>query len=304
VLPGRLLAIDRILRRGKMIGKIPGLLIRSDKRILSAATIMITITTLFITAGAGVANASQRPRAEIRTTAAGRWVAAAHGVIPAGSKTQVVQGWRNGQGSCSFLVRDTLAPGQRSLQRQSLSYNLTSCQARMAVWTASTAVSSPRNTSGLARGGTLPASPSAAAHHSGSLLQPLAVSSSSGYVDTHTSDRFGIWVNEVKNTVNWTWDRTCVDGDSGSYYYWWLSNDGWQLEGNNWNNGYSCSAAQSSSYAHFYNYPFCGGTDVYYNRNVVDGWYNGRLTDSVGWSLGEYCTALLTGPWISLVRTR
>jgi hypothetical protein len=248
---------------------------------------------LLFAAGAGVANASQPVKSN--GTAAGTWVAAAHGPIPAGSKLQLVHGWHNAQGTCSFRVQDSLAPGQASLQRQSLSYDLATCQAKMAVWTTTTSQSA-----GSAR----PVAFGSSRIGGRKVADPRAVSSSSGYVDTHTSDPVGIWVNEVKDTVNWSWDNTCVDGDSGSYYYWWLSDDGWQLEGNNWNNNYSCSAAQSSSYAHFYNYPFCGGTDVYYNRNVVDGWYNGRLTDSVGWSLGEYCTGLLTGPWISLVRTK
>ena len=269
-----------------------------------AVIVMTTMATLFFAVGAGTGSASQQSRTETATAAAGTWVAAVHGPIPAGSKTELLQGWRNARGDCSFSVQDSLAPGQSALQRQSLSYNLTSCQAKMAVWTTSAAVSPTHQpSSGSSRVGSLRVSPNAALRPESSAA-PSAVSSSSGYVDTHTSDRVGIWVNEVKDTVNWSWDRTCVDGDSGSYYYWWLSNDGWQLLGNNWNNNYSCSAAQSSSYAHFYNYPFCGGTDVYYNRNVVDGWYNGRLTDSVGWSLGEYCTVLLTGPWISLVRTR
>jgi hypothetical protein len=274
---------------------------RPGRRAQAAAVIMGGAGLIML--APGVAHASQAPAAGTRTIAAAGWVAVPHGPVPAGSKLQIVQGQRDGQGHCSFTVSDTLRPGQWSLQREAVAYNLTACQARMASWTTSRPVGARAETpppGGFADTRTSPRQD--ARSTAGSVLQ-AASHYSAGYVDTHTSDRFAIWVNEVKDTVNWYWDGFCVDTDWGSYYYWWLSNTGWQLEGNNWNNNYSCSAAQSSSYVHYYNYPVCGGTDVYYNRNTIYGWNNGKLTDRVGWSLGGYCTALLTGPWISLIRT-
>lgn len=102
-----------------------------------------------------------------------------------------------------------------------------------------------------------------------------------GSFEVYWEDPAYIHVTDVTDYVTWDRDGTYVDNvvsayDTTNEY----QNTGWQLLSHSEGGGYynSNQAYEWQTYAEFYNYPFCGGTWVYYNPQQLNVFGNG--TDS------------------------
>jgi hypothetical protein len=122
--------------------------------------------------------------------------------------------------------------------------------------------------------------------------------STSGYYRTVWHDPINIEVNEVKDTINFTYDGVYVDSFGGSDYRWWLSGDGWgeasHSIGSYWGSNYTSGTVWT--YDHFTNGIFCAfqTTHVYYSDNNVVGHGSGGVGGYVNTWDGGGCSGLLS----------
>ncbi len=212
-------------------------------------------------------------------TAAGGWQRLPHSQALPGSAVQVVQG-RHAAGTCVFSTAVHLDRGQRSARMDEVAYDPIGCRAKFAVKVSSGVLPRAKAPKGQSVSGSSASRPTSARTGAGT-VSPLA--SSSGYFHSETWDPVGLEINMVEDGGTWS-HGSCVTGGTGYYNYWWLSDDGWQLSSSNFSNGYSCSRQDVSSYAHYYNFPFCGGTNTFFNRNHFYGYANGKADGAVSWS--------------------
>jgi hypothetical protein len=221
------------------------------------------------------------------------WVAT--GTAPAGATIQTVAGTADSAGGCDFDLSGSLATSETILRMDEIAYSASTCQERVAL------------TSGASAAPEAPDNSQAAVAASGSVTSALAGSTpppgvagvrhSAGYLRSWYTDPAGITVNSVRDDTNWHWNGRCVVAPVfGSFLYTWYNASGWSLHENNWQNTYSCSQSVSASYAHFYNGVFCifDHTDVWYNRNTVNGESNGRLVGHVRHRKSGGCNGLLS----------
>lgn len=108
---------------------------------------------------------------------------------------------------------------------------------------------------------------------------------------TNFHDPPGFIVNNVRNAVAASIDDngtvTAVNCRETIY---WLTESGWEVQARNLDCVNGGSYGDSSSYARFYNYPFCGGTWTYYSRNHayatsagVSGWIDNAYATGNCW---------------------
>ena len=126
---------------------------------------------------------------------------------------------------------------------------------------------------------------------------PLTASTS-GYYRTVWHDPVGIEVNEVKDSISFTYDGIYVDSFGGSDYRWWLSNDGWYEASHSIGSYYNSNHTKATvwTYDHFANGIFClfQTTHVYYSDNNVYGFGSGAVGGGVNtWASGG-CSGLLS----------
>ena len=122
---------------------------------------------------------------------------------------------------------------------------------------------------------------------------------SAGNYRSWVTDPPGFTVNSVQNDTNWYWNGSCVLSSplpTGAYHYTWLTATGWQKTTSNFNNTYTCTQTDVSSYVLYTDGTFCAlnATYVYYNRNHVYGRGNGTLAGHLDWHFLGACTSLLT----------
>jgi hypothetical protein len=226
------------------------------------------------------------------------WVS--YGTVPAGATVQTVQGRSDGHGACTFNLSSSLAPGQVSARVDDVAFSSTTCQSRVALTSGAASAPEPAERSDASSTGSgLVASPLA-----GSRVAPrtrpaaaLLTRHSAGFMKSWFQDPIGLTVNSVQNSTDWNWNGGCVTAPVfGSYNYYWFSPSGWVLRENNWNNSYNCSLSTSSSYVHYHNGIFCAfiSTESYYNRNTVNGRFDGWLLGSFSWTLSGGCIGLLS----------
>ena len=206
------------------------------------------------------------------------WVRIPNSQALPGSSVQTVQGQRVG-GSCVFTAQLSLSGTQRSARADEVGYNPLTCQAQLAVLVSDQVLPQAQAPKGQSRHG----SSVSTAAGPGPVGGASPNASSSGYFHSETWDPVGLEINMVENGGTWS-HGSCVTGGTGYNSYWWLSNDGWQLSASNFSNTFSCSRQDVSSYAHFYNFPFCGGTNTFFNRNHFYGNANGSVGGTVAWS--------------------
>jgi hypothetical protein len=123
--------------------------------------------------------------------------------------------------------------------------------------------------------------------------------STSGYYRTVWSAPLGSEVNEVKDTINFTYDGVYVDSFGGSDYRWWYA--GWGEASHSIGSYYNSNYTEGTvwTYDHFNSGAYCwpaGGTDIYYSDNNVHGFGSGAVgggvntwaTGNCAWSLSYY----------------
>jgi hypothetical protein len=203
-----------------------------------------------------------------------------------------MQGESAPDGSCVFSGELVLAPGSRAVEERETAINPSTCQMRLergtppadAIAGEADGATSPQ---GTAKDGEGQSSPESATGGSGGEVSIAAAARrSAGFHRTWWEDPANFDVNSVRNSTDWHWNGSDVVGPVyGGYRYWWLTESGWELRGNDWNNFYTSYQTTSSSYAHFRNGYFCTAaygqyqppTHTYYDRNAVHGRYNGDL---------------------------
>ena len=227
---------------------------------------------------------------------------------PPGATVQTLQGTSDGQGGCAFDFSASLAPGQSAARADEVAFNESTCQSQFAfTYDDNAAPEAPLRSDGDSTSSGPVPSPAETATTLGSRASAAAAAAthSAGYMKSWYQDPVTLVVNSVQNATDWNWDGTCVVAPvSGSYSYYWFGPSGWVLQANNWQNVYNCTQSTSSSYVHYHNGVFCAliATDTYYNRNTVNGKFNGTLAGSVSALKAGGCIRLLSFHW-SLRRT-
>lgn len=207
----------------------------------------------------------------------------------------VVQGTPDADLDCTFDMHAELAPGQEAITADELSFDPATCMSTYAVQTFT--VDAPVDTD---QGpDTFRGNKSVAVNRSTGSTSSLTSSGthSAGYMKSYYEDPAQIDVNSVNNGTDWYWTGSCINTVYGSYSYGWYSRSGWELKENNWHNYYyGCTNSESSSYVHYRNGKFCASIDThtYYNRNKVEGWYDGWLKGYVSASKKGGCTGFLS----------
>lgn len=134
----------------------------------------------------------------------------------------------------------------------------------------------------------------------GNAVSPLfSPRSTSGFYRTVWSGSLGIEANEVKDTINFSYDGTYVDSFNGSDYRAWSG--AWGEQSHSIGTYYSNNNTRGTvwTYDHFYSGSYCwplGGSDVYYSDNNVYGFGAGDVGGHVStwqdgncsWSLSYY----------------
>jgi len=208
--------------------------------------------------------------------------------------TVLYQGARLPDGGCAFHGSVLLPAGHAPVTEVEVAYRASTCQS-LRERGSTTAVDPPTLGGGSASDQVTVGT------------QTLRLPSTFASIHGWFHDPPGIHVNDVTNSVAWSYDGSCAlpPGTTAtmSYQYNWFTPTGWSLEGNSWSHGASCSSVYSSSTVHFQNRLFCAAispilflfpTDTYYQPNSVTGYGNGSAFYSWSWSKSGPCSALLS----------
>ena len=184
----------------------------------------------------------------------------------------IVNGSRTADGGCEFSGEIKLRPGETTIHQRERAYDPAKCRLLVEEGL-------PTEPEGTDAAGMQGISDLQAVNVKADASEAAAATGthSAGYLKSYYHDPLHLTVNEVKNTVDWWWNGTCVYGTVylGGYYNW-LGLTGWSLESQNWQYDAECLQAYSSSYAHYENPIFCAGqtTHTYYDRNTVWGLFD------------------------------
>ncbi|MFV0135368.1 hypothetical protein ACLGIH_19480 [Streptomyces sp. HMX87] len=246
-----------------------------------AGAAAVTVMALAAPLGTGAAAATGSEPGEAA------WVTV--GAAPPGSTLETVRGTKDEAGNCVFTLSLTLAPKETAVRGDQVRVDRSTCVTEVAL-TRDGAASEAKASDGVSveteKARPAPDGPASDTPRDG--RRPYT--ESRGYLRTSWRDRSDADANGVRNEVDWYWNgQNCLVPEWGQYAYDWASARGWRLGRHDWRNIYNCSRQTSSSAAHFHNDGvFCPGlaTDVHYDRNTVQGTWDGRL-------LGEWRT------WVS-----
>lgn len=258
---------------------------------MSRLTILSTaVMTAIIAVFTSIAFAS--PNADSKASAKDGWITFGPDYPLSNLVTYVQQGIKHPDGRCEFSGELVLPLGSQAIEERETAINLTTCQVRIerGVPPANVTANETISPQGLTKSGEQKStSKSTTKASSGEVSIAATAQRSAGLHRIWWEDPAHIDVNLVENNTDWHWNGNSVVGPVyGGYRYWWLSESGWTLRENNWQNYYDSYQSTSSSYAHFVNNYFCTATygqyqpptHTYYDRNTVNGRYNGDLVGS------------------------
>lgn len=215
-------------------------------------------------------------------------------------------------GGCNFQGTNTVAPGESGSVQHETAVNMSTCIMTMEQTATPTAPggATPGTSNGAQPYGSSSASSSGTASVGANptpttIHAPLRrlsaaadVQESAGFTYTDVLDPVDITVNSQKNTIDWFWNGSDLEGteNCGSTWQWfWLS--GWYVN----DTSLACfittdnQQVYSSSYAAFQNDIFCGVTDkATYWYNDAIGYANGTLVGEWDVELTGDCSGLLS----------